>query len=143
MKEWIKKKVGEVSVKALITSLSFVAALLIFGFVADEVVLENEDLFDSKAFHFFRDNTGPGFVKAMKLITFFGSSYFLFPAYVVLVSLLFLKHQWQNAIDVLIIACSSTALMFGLKKFFHRHRPELPLFKALTNYSFPSGHALS
>jgi len=32
--------------------------------------------------------------------------------------------------------------MLGLKQFFHRHRPDLPLVKTLTNFSFPSGHAL-
>ncbi|HEX2607298.1 MAG TPA: phosphatase PAP2 family protein [Flavisolibacter sp.] len=31
----------------------------------------------------------------------------------------------------------------GLKNIFRRHRPEFPLFKELSSYSFPSGHALS
>jgi len=143
MKEWIKKRIAEISLKAAITSFLFIAALFIFGFIADEIVLENEDLFDSRVFHFFKNNTGPRFVQVMRFITFFGSSYFLFPAYTLLISYLLIKRQRQNAIDVLIIALSSTALMFAFKIFFHRHRPDLPLFKALTNYSFPSGHALS
>src|SRR5258708_15093795 len=33
--------------------------------------------------------------------------------------------------------------MLGLKEFFHRHRPALPLLKTIPNFSFPSGHALS
>ena len=33
--------------------------------------------------------------------------------------------------------------MFGLKEFFHRKRPDLPLIRTLDNFSFPSGHALS
>jgi undecaprenyl-diphosphatase len=143
MKEWIKKRMGEISVKALLTSLLFLAALFIFAFIADEVVLENEDLFDSRVFYFFKSHTGPQFTQVMKSITFFGSSYFLFPAYVVLIGWLLIKHQRQNAIDILIVVLSSTALMYGLKMFFHRKRPELPLFKTLTNFSFPSGHALS
>jgi membrane-associated phospholipid phosphatase len=44
---------------------------------------------------------------------------------------------------VLVIGVSSTGLMFLLKSIFKRKRPDLPLFKELTNYSFPSGHALS
>jgi undecaprenyl-diphosphatase len=33
--------------------------------------------------------------------------------------------------------------MFGLKEYFHRKRPDLPVIRSLHNYSFPSGHALS
>ena len=36
-----------------------------------------------------------------------------------------------------------TIVMFGLKHFFHRHRPPLPIIKGVSGYSFPSGHALS
>ncbi len=34
-------------------------------------------------------------------------------------------------------------MIFGLKIFFHRHRPDLPILKGLHTFSFPSGHALS
>jgi len=34
-------------------------------------------------------------------------------------------------------------MMFGLKQFFHRHRPQLPIIKGISGYSFPSGHSLS
>ena len=42
-----------------------------------------------------------------------------------------------------LIALSSTGLMLALKNITHRHRPELSIIKGITNYSFPSGHALS
>ena len=143
MKNQLKKEIGAISAKAVIASVFFLLAVLLFGFLADEVVLENEDLFDSRVFYFFKNHATPDFIRIMKITTFFGSSYFLFPAYILLISWLLLKHKRSEAIDILIIALSSTILMFGLKTYFHRHRPELPLFKALTNYSFPSGHALS
>jgi undecaprenyl-diphosphatase len=143
MKEWLKREIAAVSIKAILASLLFLLAVMLFAFLADEVVLENEDIFDSRVFYFFKSFSTPGFIKLMKTITFFGSSYFLFPAYVIVIGWLFIKHKKTEATDILIIALSSTVLMFVLKQFFHRHRPDLPLFKALTNYSFPSGHALS
>jgi undecaprenyl-diphosphatase len=143
MKEWLKKEIGALSLKVLMAAVLFLLAIFLFAYMVDEVLLENEDVFDRTVFNYFKKFSSPGFIHLMKTITFFGSSYFLFPAYVLLISWLLLKRKRNEAIDILIIGVSSTVLMFVLKQFFHRHRPPLPVFKALTNYSFPSGHALS
>ena len=79
----------------------------------------------------------------MQGLSFFGSHYFLIPAYVLIVTFLFLKHKNSDAINIIVIVLSSTALLFGLKAIYRRHRPELPLLREFHNYSFPSGHALS
>jgi undecaprenyl-diphosphatase len=107
------------------------------------VVGENQNAFDNKAFNFFANFNSPKFISVNRLLTFFGSTYFIISAYIVLTIFLWFIHRRSDAINVAIVAASSTLLMLGLKQFFHRHRPELPLLKALTNFSFPSGHALS
>jgi undecaprenyl-diphosphatase len=42
---------------------------------------------------------------------------------------------------VAIIAVGNMLLMFGLKYFFNRQRPLIPLLKEVPGLSFPSGHA--
>jgi undecaprenyl-diphosphatase len=58
-------------------------------------------------------------------------------------TILFFSGRKTDGINITIIAVTSSALMFGLKEFFHRKRPDLPLIRTLDNFSFPSGHALS
>jgi len=143
MKKLIKNIIGGVSLNVLLVSVFFVLALFIFSFLAHEVMSENETSFDDRAFDFFKAHTTNGLVEIMRVLTFFGSSYFFLPAYIILIGFLIIKHKRTEAINIAIIAATSTLLMFGLKEIFHRSRPPLPLFKTLTNFSFPSGHALS
>lgn len=134
-----------VSVLSKIT-LSIVILIIffaVFGLLAHEVVVENEDWFDSKAFTFFNTYSSPASIQIFKFFTFFGSTYFLFPAYFLMIGWLLYKHHKTDAINVGILAVTSTLLLYVLKAFFGRQRPDKPLFRALTDNSFPSGHALS
>jgi len=143
MKKLVKAVVREVTIDVLLVSFLFIVAFVVFGYVAHEIVGEQDNVFDEKVFSFFNEHTTAGLVSLMHVLTFFGNQYFIFPAYILLVGFLFIKHRRTDAINIIIVAVTSTALMFALKEFYHRHRPELPLFKAATNFSFPSGHALS
>lgn len=127
----------------VVTVLLFVSTLLLFVFLAKAVVFDNRDLFDTKVFEFFGKYHSPELVHAMQFMTFFGSNTFLLPAYIIIVGLLLWKKKKRWAIDIGILALSSTGLMHALKAIFQRPRPELPLFEAMKTYSFPSGHALS
>ena len=79
----------------------------------------------------------------MTFFTFFGSSAFLFPAYVLLIVVLWLKKNKRLAINVTAIGLTSTAILFILKAIFQRHRPLDPLIREVTGFSFPSGHSFS
>ncbi len=139
-----EQKIIEVlSLKVLIISLLFIVSLFVFAFLAHGVVLGKQRSIDNKIFSFFDSFTTPGLVKLMTFFSFFGSVYFLVPAYVVLIGYFFLKKNFRAGIDIAIIALSSTAMMFGLKILFHRVRPNLPIIQGIHTYSFPSGHALS
>ena len=77
-------------------------------------------------------------------ITFFGSSYFLLPAYLLLIIVfLFRKKQRRLSWTVTAIGVTSTAILFSLKAIFHRHRPLDPLVQNVNGFSFPSGHSFS
>ena len=143
MKKVIRGLIAEIELKTLLVSLLFIISLFVFGYLAHEIVGENETAFDEKAFHFFAGFNSPGFITINRILTFFGASYFSISAYIILLTILFLSGRKTDGINIAIIAVTSTALMFGLKEFFHRKRPDLPLIRTLDNFSFPSGHALS
>ena len=136
------KETKKISLKILLVPLLFIGALFIFAFLARTVVFKNEDLFDEDAFAFFKGYTTPVVVKVMRTISFFGSPRFFLPAYALLILFFLFRRQRRYALDISIVGVSSTALMFGLKDAFKRQRPDFPLLDRLTNYSFPSGHAL-
>lgn len=142
MKKLIRETVAEIEIKTLLVSLLFIISLFIFGYLSHEVVSEDENSFDNTVFAFFKQHTTNGLINVMRILTFFGTTYFIIPAYLVLILVLLILHRRSDAINVAIVAASSTLLLLGLKQFFHRHRPDLPLVKTLTNFSFPSGHAL-
>ena len=143
MKPLHKKIIKEVSLKTMLVSSLFFVAIFVFAFLAHEVVGEKEDMFDTKVFHFLKAHITPPLVKFMNGLSFFGNHFFLIPAYILMVTILFFRHRRSDAINIMVIVLSSTALLFGLKTIYGRHRPELPLLRELHDYSFPSGHALS
>jgi membrane-associated phospholipid phosphatase len=132
-----------IPLELLMLSIIFLLALFTFSLIVHEAVYEQEDVFDNKVIHFFSTHSSPALVEVMQRITFFGSTTFLFPAYILLIAWYLFKKRFQYAVDISVIAISSTAMMFGLKQFFHRHRPQLPIIKGISGYSFPSGHSLS
>lgn len=143
MQKKIKQLLTQISLKVLAVLLLFISCLMVFAYIADENVLENNKVFDEEVIVYVAAHSNPLLVQVMQIITFFGSSYFLLPAYIVLIVFFLLKKQKTYAIDIAIIAVSSTAILFLLKEIFKRHRPLLPVGKILLSYSFPSGHSVS
>ena len=78
----------------------------------------------------------------MQFFTFIGSHFFLLPAWLVVITFYYFirKNKWYF-VKMIIIAVSNLLLMFGLKFFFNRPRPLIPLLKEVPGLSFPSGHA--
>lgn len=133
-----------ISLRLLSVAGIFLLALFLFGFIADEMVLENENHLDFVVFQKLGAITQPSLTKLMVDITFFGSSYFLFPAYLVLL-LYFLVWKKDSKVswNIAAVAMTSTIILFSLKAIFHRHRPFDPLVKNVDGFSFPSGHSFS
>lgn len=142
MKKFFRGVIGEIQLKTILVSLLFVVSIFVFAFLAHEIVGENETGFDERAFHFFSAFNSPKFITVNRIFTFFGASYFSTSAYIILLIILFVSGRRTDGINIAIIAISSTSLMFLLKEFFHRKRPDLPVIRTLSNFSFPSGHAL-
>jgi membrane-associated phospholipid phosphatase len=78
----------------------------------------------------------------MKKISFLGNHQFLIPANLLLIAFFITVKKHKDALLVTIVALSSLGLMSLLKNLTQRYRPAYPLVDGITNYSFPSGHAL-
>ena len=140
---FVSRILKQISLKLVVVAGLFLGSLFLFIFIADEAVLEKEDVFDQKVHHLIYQHTTPRLVESMRAATFLGSSYFLFPAYCIVIGTLLAKKKYRYAIDIAVISVSSFIVMELLKRIFHRNRPDLPIIKGITSYSFPSGHSLS
>jgi len=138
-----KKLLKQLSLHFITSACIFIACVFVFALIADEVVLENEKMVDDKVFSFFDSIVTPGLIDTMQVFTFFGSSQFLLPAYIVVVSYFVLRKSFRNGITIAVVGLTSQALLFTLKQIFHRARPDASLVKNITTFSFPSGHTFS
>lgn len=139
-----KTKAGRISIRIMITLVLFAVAVGIFALIADEMVLENENNFDKTVFHLLTSITNPTTTRWMLSITFFGSSYFLMPAYIILMAFFFFyKKEHSITMDIAAFSIIGTGLLFTFKAIFHRHRPLDPIVKNVNGFSFPSGHSFS
>lgn len=137
-------KAGRISIRIIITIIIFLAAVGVFALIAREMVMENENNLDKDVFTKLAGITNPSTTKWMLLITFFGSSYFILPAYILLMGFfIFYKKERSITLDIAAFSIVSTILLFTLKAIFHRHRPLDPLVKNVNGFSFPSGHSFS
>jgi undecaprenyl-diphosphatase len=136
------QKAKGISLRFLIVAASFLLAMLVFIAIANEMVLENENASDLIAFQKLKEITNPSTTRVMLFITFFGSTYFLLPAYIVLIGyFLLFKKTRRLSLDVAAVSITSTIILFSLKTIFHRHRPLDPLVENVNGFSFPSGHS--
>jgi undecaprenyl-diphosphatase len=131
------------SLKVIIINCVFLACIMGFAMIVDEVLLEHEKVFDDTVFRFFDSVTTPSLIQFMKVVTFMGSTPFMLPAYVLLIAIFLLQKKFRYAIEVAVIGITSQALLYILKIIFHRQRPPASFIKNITTYSFPSGHAFS
>lgn len=139
----VKRYVYEYSLEIVVISLLFFASVFLFGWIAHEVLRENEAKFDSVAFRLFDELSREGAIYHLMLFfSFLGKPEFLIPFYLLMLGYFFLKKKIHYGISMLIIGSTSTLLLFSLKSIFKRNRPDLPLVQGIDNYSFPSGHAL-
>lgn len=139
----IKKKASWITLRFVLALVMFLITLFVFVAIADEIVLEHENQFDQNISTFIQSFQTSSHTQIMKGVTFFGSSTFLFPAYIVLILYFFLRKKRRLALDITMIGLSSTAILFLFKDIFKRHRPLDPLISNVTGFSFPSGHSFS
>ena len=124
--------------------LAAVAALLLFAWLANEM-LEGDTLrFDGAVRNTIHSWASPPLTAAMRGITQLGSPEFLILISVVLVWRLAWMGRKRAATLLTVGAIGALVLNELLKQLFHRHRPDAFFgYAEPLGYSFPSGHAIS
>lgn len=117
-------------------------ALLTLIFVIWLVFIANNTRPDEVVFDLVAPYTNGERTDWMKKITFLGNHQFLIPANLLLIAFFIYVKKHKDAMLVTVVALSSLGLMSLLKNLVQRYRPSSPLVDGITNFSFPSGHAL-
>ena len=141
----MKRNIGyfKISVIEFLVAIGvFLFAITLFSLTANEVIFENDNLFDLKVFNFIASYESPTITKVAKVVTNFGTVFFLIPGYLTIIFYLKKVKKIQEAMMVAIVASVSLLSGWLLKDIFHRTRPMFPLISGTRGYSFPSGHSL-
>jgi undecaprenyl-diphosphatase len=141
----VKRNIGyfKISVIEFLVALGiFLFAIALFSLIANEVVFENDSLFDLEVFNFIASYDSPAITKVANFVTHFGTGFFLIPAYLTIIFYQIKVKKIQEATMVAIVATVSLLSGWLLKDIFHRQRPFSPLISGAGGFSFPSGHSL-
>ena len=131
------------SVELVIVIVLFILSLVAFFYITDEIIVEKDNAFDNAVFAGIHPFISPFLTNVMRVVTLFGSHNFLIPANIILaVFFLIRKHRWYS-ISVPVVSLGSFIVMWSLKLFFSRQRPDDPVYQAAMGFSYPSGHAMS
>lgn len=136
-------------IKILINLFILVTALLVFTYVAKEVVSGESEGFDEMTLDFLRHDgkimsDKQTWLTGMMIdITALGGATVIFMITTAVVFYLLIQKQYEFMWLILIATVGGALLSLGLKELFARERPPL-IFHLLTvkSMSFPSGHAM-
>lgn len=129
--------------KIILAILLFIITFFAFVYIADVVVVDKDYAIDVYLQSFVDGQRSPAGIRVFNGITFFGSHFFLIPAYLILIAIYLNKKKKRVVINIAAVGLSSTAVLFLLKEIFKRHRPDNPLIQGASGFSFPSGHSFS
>ncbi|WP_192823432.1 phosphatase PAP2 family protein [Rufibacter sp. LB8] len=146
MKKAIRKFVASTAlftVELVVIWSVFILCLMLFFWLAKEVLPGRELGFDSRAFAWADARNTPELTEFIKSITFLASRHFISGAGLMLIAyfLFVKKHKWYS-LKVPVIALGSISLNLMLKYLFNRPRPLVPHLVESYGLSFPSGHAM-
>jgi membrane-associated phospholipid phosphatase len=131
-----------VSLQLVLAFIAFVISLSVLIMVIREVFYDKDFTVDESAFQYMSHHVTDTNTSIMQGASFLGSQLFLVPAWLLLLVVFYFieRNKWY-LIKVTTISLSTLLLMLGLKFFFNRSRPLIPLLKQVPGLSFPSGHA--
>ena len=131
------------TLRFILAFILFLGILFVFVAIADEIVLEHENGLDQSVSKSVSLLVSSSVTAVMQVATFFGSSGFLFPAYIVLIVYFLFRKKIKLSLDVATVGLTSTFILYLFKDIFKRQRPMDPLIRNVTGFSFPSGHSFS
>jgi membrane-associated phospholipid phosphatase len=119
-----------------------VASLVLFSWLANEVLRKHTDRFDDAVRSVIHDFASPALTGLMRFVTNLGDWQVVMTATLCLFAYLWYRRDHTHILVALVAMMGAGILDASLKLAFHRARPD-PFFIARpSTYSFPSGHAL-
>ncbi|MDH7460799.1 phosphatase PAP2 family protein [Chitinophagaceae bacterium 26-R-25] len=126
----------------ILTISLFFIALILFSVIADQIVVNKKDWFDSAVFAQVNRLHSPTNNSIALFITSLGTGIFLIPAYLLILFYLFRTQRRNTAALVASVASISLLLSTFLKNVFQRTRPPFKHLDYVAGFSFPSGHSM-
>ncbi|MEI2824745.1 MAG: phosphatase PAP2 family protein [Chitinophagaceae bacterium] len=120
----------------------FIASLFVFVIIYLMVFVVRYKWIDDWVLASVNQTANNTITQFMRFITFYGNHSFLVPANLLMIVVLLYYKQKKWATANTIAALAGVGLMSMLKKILARPRPSHPLVEGISNFSFPSGHAM-
>lgn len=129
----------------LVVSIAiFVIMIFAFCFTAHVASQPSQLKFDTAIFDWLYLIRCLQMTRFMSAITFFGSRYFLFPCYTILVTYyLFIRKKLWFAVALALTGFLGNQLLYLMQDVFKRVRPDDPLIIFVNGYGYPSGHSFA
>ena len=133
------KKARTVPTGFALTVFIILPALLILAFLVDKLILQREHHLDQLIFDQLGAITNPSMTRLMVVVNFFGSVYFLIPAYslLILIYTILEKDRVQSR-NIAAVGLAGFMVLWALNTVFQHAPPPDPL--KLSGFSFPGGH---
>ena len=119
-----------------------IASLVLFSWLADEVLRKHTDRFDDTVRSVVHDYASPGLTTLMRVVTNLGDWQVVMTATLCLFAYLWYRRDHTHILVALVTMTGAGILDASLKLAFHRTRPDPFFAPKPSTYSFPSGHAL-
>jgi membrane-associated phospholipid phosphatase len=119
-----------------------IASLVLFSWLADEVLRKHTDRFDDTVRSVIHDFASPGLTALMRFVTNLGDWQVVMIATLCLLAYLWYRRDNTHILVALVTMMGAGILDASLKFAFHRTRPDPFFIPKPSTYSFPSGHAL-
>ena len=132
-------KIGFSLLGALLISVS---ALLVFGWLAEQVLEGDSQHFDASVRNAVHQFTTPGLTRLMQAFSVLGSVAVIITLCTLAICAFAYLHRYRMAALLAITMVGVGVLDITLKHAFHRARPVAFFGMSPSSYSFPSGHAL-
>jgi len=119
-----------------------IASLVLFSWLADEVLRKHTDRFDDTVRSVVHDFASPGLTALMRFVTNLGDWQVVMTATLLLFCYLWYRRDNTHILVALVTMVGAGILDASMKLAFHRTRPDPFFIPKPSTYSFPSGHAL-
>jgi len=133
-----------IKILLVVSQALFIIAAFLFCFTAYIVTHRQQIKVDAIIFAWLQLIRSSLMTRFMRTITFFGSRYFLFPCYSLLVIYyLFIRKKLWFAVALALTGFLGNQLLYLMQDVFKRIRPADPLVNYINEYGYPSGHSFA